>query len=61
MNNLTPHLNATMQRLTLAQELKKQGFKQYQHKHGFIAWSKTNLCEHSDEWNTYEIDTNIPL
>ena len=30
--------------------LLKNGFKQYKHKSGFVAWSITNLCEYSDEW-----------
>ena len=28
----------------------ENGFKQYEHKSGFVAWSKANLCEYSDEW-----------
>lgn len=30
--------------------LKKAGLKKYIHYSGFVAWSKENLCEVSDEW-----------
>lgn len=36
--------------MELIKELKKQGFKQYQHRSGIIVWSIENLLEFSDEW-----------
>ncbi len=58
MNNLTPHLNTTMQDIQLKKALRDQGFKEYGHKKsGFKAWSITNLCEYSDEWINLD---NIP-
>lgn len=30
--------------------LKQNGYKKYTHTSGFSAWSKSNLCEYSDEW-----------
>ena len=33
-------------------ELKKQGFKEYKHTSGAIAWSIENLAEYSDNWKS---------
>jgi len=30
--------------------LKEQGFIEYMHSSGATAWSKSNLCEYSDNW-----------
>lgn len=36
----------------MEEELEKLGFKKYYHYHsGVVAWSKSNLCEYSDEWS----------
>jgi len=40
--------------MTIEQTLKDNGFKKYIHNSGFTAWSKTNLCEYSDEWEHAE-------
>ena len=42
------------QNFAFLQTLKDKGYTQYRHTSGFTAWSGSNLCEYSDEWETVE-------
>jgi len=46
----------------MEEELEKLGFKKYYHYHsGVVAWSKSNLCEYSDEWSKEEEEEEEPF
>lgn len=44
--------------MDITKTLLDKGFKAYKHNSGFIAWSVSNLCEYSDEWEKQKVTFN---
>lgn len=50
MQSVAPIVQDRLNEIRINKTFADNGFKKYMHKSGFTAWSKTNLCEYSDEW-----------